>query len=113
VHLQCGQGDELTKDKYGVRSSKFIWAPCVQLYSLAETPVTSPLPPHLGSYTRALLVSQDRRHLFVTPYITIKFHVPVLDPMVEKAEQHLISSHMIGLSNSFKLGDEYLMPGPL
>ncbi len=26
-----------------------------------------PLPPHLGSYTRALLVSQDRRHLFVTP----------------------------------------------
>ncbi len=28
---------------------------------------TTPLPPHLGSYTRALLVSQDRRHLFVTP----------------------------------------------
>ncbi len=26
-----------------------------------------PSPPHLGSYTRALLVSQDRRHLFVTP----------------------------------------------
>jgi hypothetical protein len=26
-----------------------------------------PIPPHLGSYTRALLVSQDRRHLFVTP----------------------------------------------
>ncbi len=26
------------------------------------------LPPaHLGSYTRALLVNQDRRHLFVTP----------------------------------------------
>ncbi len=24
-------------------------------------------PPHLISYTRALLVSQDRRHLFVTP----------------------------------------------
>ncbi len=24
-------------------------------------------PPHLGSYTRALLVSQDRRHLFMTP----------------------------------------------
>jgi hypothetical protein len=24
----------------------------------------SPLSPHLGSYTRALLVSQDRRHLF-------------------------------------------------
>jgi hypothetical protein len=26
------------KVKYGVRSSKFIWAPCAQLYSLAETP---------------------------------------------------------------------------
>jgi hypothetical protein len=26
-----------------------------------------PPPTHLGSYTRALLVSQDRRHLFVTP----------------------------------------------
>jgi hypothetical protein len=30
---------------------------------IAETPQ---LPPHLGSYTRALLVSQDRRHIFVT-----------------------------------------------
>jgi hypothetical protein len=39
----------------------FFWA--VQLHSLAETPQ---LPPHLGSYTRALLVSQDRWHLFVT-----------------------------------------------
>ncbi len=26
------------------------------------------LYPHLGSYTRAQLVSQDRRHLFVTPF---------------------------------------------
>ncbi len=30
-------------------------------------PRNSPLPPHLGSCMRALLVSQDRRHLFVTP----------------------------------------------
>ncbi len=29
-------------------------------------PATLP-PPHLGSYTRALLVSQDRRHLCETP----------------------------------------------
>jgi hypothetical protein len=31
-----------------------------------------PPPPHMGSYTRALLASQDRRHLFVTPcsYLT-------------------------------------------
>jgi hypothetical protein len=50
--------------KYGVRSPKFIWALCAQLYSLTET---SPPPPHLGSYTRAPLVSQDGRHLFVTP----------------------------------------------
>ncbi len=51
-----------------VRSPKFIWAPCAQLYSLAETP--SPHPPaFLGSYTSALLVmvSQDRRNIFVTP----------------------------------------------
>jgi hypothetical protein len=26
----------------------------------------TPPPPHLGSYTRALVVSQDRRHLFET-----------------------------------------------
>ncbi len=30
--------------KYGVGSPKFIWAPCAQLYSLAETPQS---PPHL------------------------------------------------------------------
>jgi hypothetical protein len=30
-------------------------------------PRYSPLPPHLGSYREALLVSQDKRHLFVTP----------------------------------------------
>ncbi len=35
------------------------------LFSLAETPQL-PLPPHLGSYMRALLVSQERRHLFLT-----------------------------------------------
>jgi hypothetical protein len=36
-------------------------------YSLADTP--QPPPSHLGSHTRALLVSQDRWHLFVTPWI--------------------------------------------
>ncbi len=43
----------------------------VQLFSLAEIPQharNSPLPPHLGSYRRMLLVCQDRRHLFVTPW---------------------------------------------
>ncbi len=33
-------------------------------------PHNSPLPPHLGSYARARLVSQDRRHLFVTPCLS-------------------------------------------
>jgi hypothetical protein len=43
---------------YGVRSPKFIWAQRAQLYSLAETPAAPPPPiPHLGSYTRVLLVS--------------------------------------------------------
>ncbi len=37
-----------------------------ELYSLAETPQPPPPPPHLGSYTMALLVSQDRRHIFET-----------------------------------------------
>jgi hypothetical protein len=27
----------------------------------------TPLPPHLGSYTRAVLRSLERRHVFVTP----------------------------------------------
>ncbi len=51
--------------KYRVRSPEFIWTPCVQLYSMAEA--WQPTHPHMGSYTRALLVSQDRRHLFKTP----------------------------------------------
>ncbi len=39
------------------------------VHSLVESPQLPPppLPPHLGSYTRALLVSRDRRHLLVTP----------------------------------------------
>ncbi len=47
---------------YGVRYPKFIWTP---VYSCTHW--LRPLSPHLGSYTRALLVSQDRRHLLVTP----------------------------------------------
>jgi hypothetical protein len=56
------------KVKYGVRSPNFIWAPvysCTHWLRPCNSP--PPLPPHLGSYTRALLVIQDRRHLFVTP----------------------------------------------
>jgi hypothetical protein len=32
---------------------------------------TPPFPPPLDSYTRALLVSKDRRHLLVTPWLAI------------------------------------------
>jgi hypothetical protein len=40
------------------------------LFGLLCTAVLiGPQPPHLGSYTMALLVCQDRRHLFVTPCI--------------------------------------------
>ncbi len=35
--------------KYGVRSPKFIWAPCEQLYSLAETP---PSPSRIWAHIR-------------------------------------------------------------
>jgi hypothetical protein len=34
--------------------------------ALRLRPCKPPIPPHLDSYTRGLLVSQDRRHLFVT-----------------------------------------------
>jgi hypothetical protein len=54
------------KVKYGIKSPKFIWAPCAQLYSML-IPSNPPSPPHLGSYTRSVLVSQDRRHLSETP----------------------------------------------
>jgi hypothetical protein len=42
----------------------------------------TPLPHHLGLYTRALLVSQDRRHLFVIlwgPSSAAKYYVAVVD----------------------------------
>jgi hypothetical protein len=35
------------------------------------TPRNSTLPPHLGSYTRALLVSQDRRSLCTNPLLLL------------------------------------------
>jgi hypothetical protein len=44
---------------------------CTAIYSLAETPKPTARPPHLDSDTRALLVSQDRRHLFVTSCLRV------------------------------------------
>ncbi len=37
-----------------------------------------PLLPHVVSYTRALLVSQDRRHLFVTPLALVHNYMPLM-----------------------------------
>jgi len=56
---------------------------CAHMHSLAksETPAT-PSPPHLGSYTRALQVSQDRRHLFVTPWNKILERVACSDKII-------------------------------
>ncbi len=46
------------------------------------------LPQHLGSDTRALLVSQDRRHLFVTPPPPGLYHLFVsLSSIVSKERQ--------------------------
>jgi hypothetical protein len=46
------------------------------MYSCAHwlRPRNSSPPPHLGSYTRALLVIQDRRHLFVKPRASQRYH---------------------------------------
>ena len=57
--------------KYGVKSPKFVWDPCAQLNSLAETP--QPPPPPTPRVWGQLLVSQDRRHLFVIPLCIIYF----------------------------------------
>jgi hypothetical protein len=61
---------------------KFICAP---EYSCTHwlRPATPPSPLHLGSYTRALLVSQDRRHLFVTPCVQIESRGRIFSPFMQ------------------------------
>jgi hypothetical protein len=52
----------------------------VHSYTLWMRPPPPRHPPLKGSYTRALLVSQDRRHLFVTPCSLLsveQVHVPL------------------------------------
>ncbi len=51
----------------------FFWIPvysCTHWLDSGTPP--PPILPHSGSYTRALLVSQDRRHVFVTPWVRRK-----------------------------------------
>ncbi len=55
--------------KYGFGSPKFIWAPCHVMCAaviIGWDPTILPIPPHLDSM-RTVLISQDRRHLLVTP----------------------------------------------
>ncbi len=47
----------------------------VELYLLAGPSNFPALPTHLGSYMRALLVSQHGRHLFVTPCLGLATNV--------------------------------------
>ncbi len=77
--------------KYGVRNLKFIFAP---VYSCTHwlRPRNSPPPPHLGSYSRALLVSQDRRHLSVTPFSEHSRHVSPSPPCLLPSPNRIIGS---------------------
>ncbi len=66
--------------------SKVYLGSCVQLYSLAVTPQLHPLPPHWGSAHRGRYwSSQDRRHLFVTPW-----HRPIRNEVPLRLTQHRI-----------------------
>ncbi len=55
---------ELDQSWFGLHVTWF-----AQLYSLAGTPQSAPSPRILTRYTRALLVSQDRRHVLVTLWL--------------------------------------------
>jgi hypothetical protein len=58
-------GDFKSLAKYGVRSPKFIWAPCVKLYSLAETPQ---LPPPVWAHIRGRYCTTKTDDISLLPY---------------------------------------------
>jgi hypothetical protein len=60
--MEHTQNEILTQEVLSMKGSI-----CTAVSSLAETPQPPPPTPHLVSYTGALFVSQDKRHLFVTP----------------------------------------------
>ncbi len=63
---ECGNwGSGRAFPRKGIHMRNFLCSAAVLIGWSPATP--PPLTPHLGAYTRALLVSQDRRHLFVTP----------------------------------------------
>jgi hypothetical protein len=71
-NLQCLSNRMVPFVKYLSRSPKFIWAP---VYNCTHWLRPRNPPPPLWAYIRArtnvLLVSQDRRHLFVTPCMVL------------------------------------------
>ncbi len=70
----------LTLVKYGVtcRSPQFIWVHVYSCIHWLRPRNPSPLlPPHLDSYARALLVSQDRRQLCETTRLHTCLHSPL------------------------------------
>ncbi len=71
--------------KYGVRSLNFLLGSCIKAL-IGWEPVTTPplFPPHLGACTRALLVSQDRWHLFVTPRSALNMFLNALRLFVSR-----------------------------
>jgi hypothetical protein len=78
--IQC-----IPQVKYGGRSPNFIWAPCHVMCTAALIgPATPPIPSHWDSYPRALLVSKDRRHLFVTPVVDLFAYIVCTDSCGKK-----------------------------
>ncbi len=77
--LPFSSGDLMHRLNMKVDLQKFIWVPCHVMCTavLIGWDPQLPHPPALGlvQYTRALLVSKDRRHLFVTPWLNdMKLH---------------------------------------
>jgi hypothetical protein len=75
-----------------------------------------PPPPHFGSYAMALLVSQDRRHLSVTPWaiLTETLKVTVLLAVEKTVEKEVevrvvvpvLSTTNLGLLSMSDLGEK-------
>ncbi len=61
---------------YGVKSPKFIWAPCAQLYSLAKTP--QPPPPHISADRRGRYWSAKINDIFFYSLVWIFLYCPFL-----------------------------------
>ncbi len=62
---------------------------CAQLYSLAETSQLPPSPRIWTRITRALLVIQDRRHLFVTPccHLSTLYYIKLSQYWIQKEDE--------------------------